>query len=188
MQKVNFSCLQLKQQFQFQHITVAETSIARRDTKENASTRSDSSKLSAPGKKKCECWSVSRTKTLAYLQKEYFPDLQTSKQHLIWIEIKTAVKEKGPVKRLKQLKGKIRNVKDAYKAVCDNYKKNGASPTYSLYFEDFDEVLGTRGLRNTTFTREVGALNQDDISHDEGKDNLILCRIFSLKAEKGVQS
>ena len=47
--------------------------------------------------------------------KEHFRDLQTSKQHLIWIKIKTAVNEKGPGKTLKQLKEKIRNLKDAIK-------------------------------------------------------------------------
>ena len=52
----------------------------------------------------------------------------------------------------------------------------------------FDEVLGTRDAINTAFARDVGVFNQDDISHNEGKDNLILFRIYSLKAEKGVQS
>ena len=78
----------------------------------------------------------------------------------------------------KQLKDKIRNLKDAYKAVRDNSKKTGASLTYSLYFEDFDEVLGTRDVINTPFAREVGVLNEDDISDDGGKSNLILFRIY----------
>ena len=70
--------------------------------------------------------------------------------------------EKGPLKTLKQLK----------------YKITGTSPTYSPYFEDFDEVLGTRDVISNAFAREVGVLNQDDISHDEGKGNLILFRIY----------
>ena len=106
-------------------------------------------------KKKRERWSESQTKTLVYLWKEHFRDLQTSKQHLIWIKIKTAVNEKGPEKTLKQLRNKIRNLKDAYKAARDNNKKTGASPTYSPYFEDFDEVLGTRDVINTPFAVEL---------------------------------
>ena len=86
--------------------------------------------------------------------------------------------EKGPEKILKQLKDKIQNLKDAYKAARDNNKKTGASPTYSSYFEDFDEVLSTCDLRSTPFAREVRVLNQDDISDDGGKDNLILLRIY----------
>ena len=63
--------------------------------------------------------------------------------------------EKGPEKILKQLKDKIQNLKDAYKAARDNNKKTGASPTYNSYFEDFDEVLSTCDLRSTPFAREV---------------------------------
>ena len=81
-------------------------------------------------------------------------------------------------KKTKQLKDKIWNLKDAYKAARDNIKKTGASPTYSPYFEDFDEVLGTRDVINTLFARQVGVLNQDDISDDGGKGNLILFRIY----------
>ena len=96
---------------------------------------------------------------------------------LIWIKIKTDVNEKGPEKT-KQLKDKIQNLKDAYKAARDNSKKTGASPMYSPSFEDFDEVLGTRDVISTPFAREVGVLNKDDISDDGGKGNLILFRIY----------
>ena len=79
--------------------------------------------------------------------------------------------EKSPVKTLKKLKDKIRNLRDAF-------RKTGASPTYSPYVEDFDEVLGSRDIINTAFAREVEVLNQEDISHDKGKDNLILFSIY----------
>ena len=85
--------------------------------------------------------------------------------------------KKGPQKTSKQLKYKMQNLKDAYKAARDN-KKTGASPTYSPYFEGFDEVLGTRDVINTPFAREGGVLNQDDIADDGGKGNLILFRIY----------
>ena len=49
----------------------------------------------------------------------------------------------------------MRNLKDSYKAVRDKNKKTGASPTYSPYFEDFDEVLGTRDVINTSFAVEL---------------------------------
>ena len=32
----------------------------------------------------------------------------------------------------------------------------------------FDEVLGTSDVINTAFARDVGVLNQDNISHNEG--------------------
>ena len=76
------------------------------------------------------------------------------------------------------LKTKIRNLKNAYKTSRSNNKKTGASPTYSPYFEDFGEVLGTRDVINTPFAQEVRVLKQDDISDDGGKDNLILFRVY----------
>ena len=99
--------------------------------------------------------------------------------------MKTAMNEKGPEKTLKQLKDKIRNLKDAHKAARDYNKKTGASSTYSPYFED---LIGTLDVINTPFAREIGILNQEDISNDRGKDNLILFRIYFLQAERGVQS
>ena len=49
----------------------------------------------------------------------------------------------------------MRNLKDSYKAARDKNKKIGTSPTYSPYFEDFDEVLGTRDVINTPFAVEL---------------------------------
>ena len=117
------------------YYTIPGTSVETRETQENTNTQAGTNELSAPEKKKRERWSESQTKTLVYLWKEHFRDLQTPKQHLIWIKIKTAVNEKGPEKTLKRLRNKIRNLKDAYKAARDNNKKTGASPTYSPYFE-----------------------------------------------------
>ena len=72
------------------------------------------------------------------------------KQHLIWIKIKTAVNEKT----FKQLKDKMQNLKDACNTADDN-KKIGVSPMCSPYFEDLDEVLGTRDVINTPVARKV---------------------------------
>ena len=65
------------------YYTIPGTSIETRDTQENTSTQADTNELSAPEKKKRERWSESQTKTLVYLWKEHFRDLQTSKQHQI---------------------------------------------------------------------------------------------------------
>ena len=158
--------------------------VETRETQENTSTQAGTNELSAPEKKKRERWSESQTKTLVYLWKEHIRDLQTSKQHLIWIKIKTAVNEKGLEKTLKQLRQNTKP-KDEYKAVRNNNKKTGTSPTYSPNLEGFDEVLGTHGVINTLFARKVGVLNQDNISDDGGKDNLIMFRIcFSEGREK----
>ena len=71
----------------------------------------------------------------------------------------------------------MQNLKDACNTADDN-KKSGVSPMYSPYFEDLDEVLGTRDVINTPVARKVWVLSQDDDSDDAGKDNLILFRIY----------
>ena len=159
------------------YCTSPGTSLETRETREHRNTQAGTNELSAPEKKRRERWSESQTRTLVYLWKEHFHHLQTSKQHIIWVKINTAVNEKGPEKTLKQSEDKIRNLKDAYKAARDNNKKTGVSPTYSPYFENFDEVLGTHDVINTPFAQEVGVLNLD-ISYDGGKGNLILFRIY----------
>ena len=106
------SSLQIERAVSSPTYIIPGTSVEARETQENASSQADTSELSTPEKKKRERWSESQTKTLVYLWKEHFRDLQTSKQHLIWIKIKTAVNEKDPEKTLKQLKDKIRNLKE----------------------------------------------------------------------------
>ena len=86
------------------YYTIPGTSVETRETQENTSTQAGTNKLPAPEKKKRERWSESQTKTLVYLWKEHFRDLQTSKQHLILIKIKTAVNGKGPEKNIKTIK------------------------------------------------------------------------------------
>ena len=64
------------------YYTIQGTSLETRETHENTSTQPSTNELPAPEKKKKERWSESQTKTLVYLWKEHFRDLQTSKQHL----------------------------------------------------------------------------------------------------------
>ena len=46
------------------------------------------------------------------------------------------------------------------------------------------QPLGTRDVINIPFAREVGVLNQDDISVDRGKNNLILFRIYFFEGRE----
>ena len=101
---------------------------------------------------------------------------ESSKQHSIWILIKNKIDAAGKPKTLKQIKTKIRNLKDAYKACKDNNKKPGKSPAFCLYFQDFDEILGTTDVVNFPHAREVGVANQENVgqaTENEGKCYLI---------------
>ena len=117
---------------------------------------SDSDKKT--GKKKRERWTDTQTKTLVVMWKHNFKDIESAKQNTAWLKIKDRVNDAGPDKTMKQIKDKLRNLKDAYKAARDHNKKTGESPSYSPFYEDFDEVLGTRDAVNTPYATKVGAV------------------------------
>ena len=108
--------------------------------------------------------------------KDHYKELESSKQHSIWILIKNKIDVAGKQKILKQIKTKIRNLKDAYEAWKDNNKKAGRSPTFCPYFQDIDEILETRDVVNFPHAREVGVKNQENMgqaTENEGKCYLI---------------
>ena len=85
---------------------------------------------------------------LVNIWKDHYKELESSKEHNVWILIKNKIDATGKPKILKQRKTKIRNLKDAYKACKNNNKKTGRYPTFCPYFQDFDEILGTRDVTN----------------------------------------
>ena len=50
-------------------------------------------------------------------------------------------------------------MKDAYKSAKDNNKLTGASPIYSPFYDDFDEILSCRDVVNMPNISEVGAVS-----------------------------
>ena len=87
--------------------------------------------------------------------KDHYKELESIKQHSIWILIRNKIDVAGKQKILKEIKTKIRNLKDAYEACKDNNKKTGRSPTFCPCFQDIDEILGTRNVVNFPHAREV---------------------------------
>ena len=71
------------------------------------------------------------------------------------------VDKHGQDKSVTQIKNKLRNLKDSYKQSKENNnnnkKKTGASPRYSAFYHDFDEVLWTRDVVNLQYMTQVGA-------------------------------
>ena len=63
---------------------------------------------------------TAQTNPLVYWWKEYYNELETAKQHSLWAKIKVEIyKLRGPMS-MKQVKDKLRNLKDAYKQARDN--------------------------------------------------------------------
>jgi len=130
---------------------------------ETASTTSTSnsepcsSQSNMSGKQKRDRWSKDQNAALVESWKEHFAELETSRQQGAWQKIKERVDNAGPAKTLKQIKTKLKNLKGSYKQAPDNNKQSGAAPQYPPFYEDFDEMLGTRDSVNLPAVTEVGS-------------------------------
>ena len=108
--------------------------------------------------KKCDRWMTAQTKALVYWWKEYYNELETAKQHRLWAKIKVEIDKLDNPKSLKQIKDKLRNLKDAYKQARDNNKQTGKSPIFCPFYEDFDEIFVARDTVNLSYAKEVGVV------------------------------
>ena len=83
-------------------------------------------------------------------------------------------------KIIDQCKKKLSNIKDAYKKSIDNNKKSGASPQFCSFYDELNEVLGTRDAITLPSTLETGSTNQNtsastDLSSFVNSNKLNLC-------------
>lgn len=74
-----------------------------------------------------------------------------------WQEVLKEVNKIGKVKKtLKQCKDKIKTLKQAYKDAKMKNKETGQSPQRSPFYDDLDEVLGTRAVITMPGVKQVG--------------------------------
>ena len=142
-------------------------SISQDDTSfqcfETSDTSSETSTASTKGKKttKRDTWPRQQTASLVQAWKENFEALETFKQSSAWFKIKIVVDKNGSEKTIKQIKNKLRTLKDAYKSAKDNNSKTGAAPQFSQFFHEFDEMLGKRDIISFNNVKEVGCRSDD---------------------------
>ena len=86
---------------------INEASENNSDAESCVSTESEVSK----GKR--ERWNTQQTEVLVNMWKDHYKELESSKQHSIWILIKNKIDAAKKPKTLRQIKTKIRNLKDA---------------------------------------------------------------------------
>ena len=129
-----------------------------REDEDTGNSETDSNKM------KRDRWTAKQTEVLVTMWKENYKELESSKQHSVWMRIKNKIDGLGNPKTLKQIKTKLRNMKDACKVSKDNNKNTGRSPRFCAHFDDFDEILGTRDFMNPPFATQIGL-------NEHGKDN-----------------
>ena len=98
------------------------------------------------------------SKDTSLLVERILYELETTKQHSLWAKIKVEIDKLGNPKSLKQIRDKLRNLKDAYKQTRDNNKQTGKSPMFCPFYEDFDEIFGARDTVNLPYAKEVGVV------------------------------
>ena len=99
--------------------------------------------------------------------------MESANSQRAWAKIKLSLDTAGPAKSIRQCKDKIRNLKDTYIQTKGNNKKSGSAPQTSVYFDNFDQVLGTRdgiSSKNITqagFEEELLLSDWDKMNHQK---------------------
>ena len=73
-----------------------------------------------------------------------FEALESSRCNQAWPKLVNKVCSLGPTKTLKQCKGKIRNLKDAYKKCKGENKQSGNERHSCAFYQEFGRVLTVR--------------------------------------------
>ena len=119
---------------------------------------------------KRDSWSNNQTGALINVWKENFYETETYLQPSAWLKVKAAVPYHGPEKSVKQIKAKLRRLKDAYKQVKDNNSRSGAAPQSCPYYNDFNELLGERDIVSFKQVKEVEYIKNTNLpTTPEGK-------------------
>ncbi len=114
-------------------------------------------------------WSAQQTNVLvnAWKWKDAFVQLESHKNPKVWKAILFKVNEAGEKRTVDQIKKRINYLKDKYKeAKAKNLKSGGARNT-TMYYDKFDEVLGTRSLVQLGEVREAGNCEEPGNLEDE---------------------
>ena len=76
-----------------------------REDEDTGNSETDSNKM------KRDRWTAKQTEVLVTMWKENYKELDSSKQHSVWMRIKNKIDGLGNPKTLKQIKTKLRNIK-----------------------------------------------------------------------------
>ena len=113
-------------------------------------------------------WSVQQTDVLVNAWKDAFVQLESHKNPKVWKSILLKVNEAGEKRTVDQIKKRINYLKDKYKDAKAKNLKSGGARNNPMYYDKFDEVLGTRSLVQLGEVREAGNLERAGNSEEAG--------------------
>lgn len=148
--------------------------------KENDST--DSQKQERD-KTKRDRWTPEQNQILVSMYVDNYEALESSNCNKVWPKILESVCNHGPKKTLKQVKVKIRNMKDTYKKCKDENKKSGNNLHKCQFYDEFDRILSQRDVVKLPEFFEVGAVKETQ-DFQEPEDTKELENETLLKTKK----
>ena len=140
-------------------------------------------KDTASNKRTRESWNYTQTAKLVKLWNENINLIESSRCNEVWFTIRKELSKYGGQKTKKQCTDKLRNLKDLYKKAKENNRTSGASPETSLFFEDFDEILGSRDVSNMPELKEVGAAEKSSFNLFDEMESTSTCSNSETSAD-----
>lgn len=147
---------------------VAQQSAVIQQQQSSSSQPNHSSTETGKAKKTRETWPQNQALVLVTSWKANFDDLESHKAPEAWRMILAEVNKHGKQRTLKNLKDKIRNLKDSYKAAKKhNDESTGEAPKFSQFYEEFDEIYGCRDVVKMPHLLGAMQQHQQPVESDE---------------------
>ena len=89
-------------------------------------------------------WVSAQTHQPVAMRKENIQGIESNKSRVIHAKIKAEIDTLGNPKTIKQIRGKLRNLKDSYKKAKENDRKSESAPAFPSFYHDFDQVLSDK--------------------------------------------
>ena len=106
---------------------------------------------------KQESWTKEQSAIIVNMWKDLFQEIETYKQPSSWLKMKNKIDKKGLSTWLTQIKKNFVIWKTRTKRNKDNNSQIATSPMYPPFYNDFEELLGSRDVTNLKYVKEVEA-------------------------------
>ena len=117
--------------------------------------REQTERPGARGNKR-ESWTKEQSAILVNLWKDLFQEIETFKQPSTLFKGNKKLIKKDYQNQLLKSRVNLTAMKDVYKKAKDNNSQTGTSPIYPPFYNDFEEMLGSRDVIDLKYVKEFG--------------------------------
>ena len=99
-----------------------------------------------------------QTHLLVAKWKENIQGIESGKSRVIYAKIIAEIDTLGTPKTTKQIREKLRNLKDCYKKAKESNRNYGSSaPEFPPFYHDFDKLLSDRAIVKLSEVKQIGS-------------------------------